>query len=284
MSTYIGIDLGGARGRTTALARLDRPSEGARAAVLEVSTRCGDRAWTDDVLVEYLRGLEGHVVVAVNAPLTAPACVRCTVSRCAGEAACEDPAVIWLRTEGRQIAEAAAQIYDTAAAVPAAGTTTARPRRSRGRTARITPYLHRGTEVSLHFGRGLIPRGATGKSTGPVAARAAHLRRRLASHGYVLNETLLEVSARATVCGLFDAHRARGYKRDADPWETRAGIIEALTDLDFAPRSRLAREEVLRNDHCFEALLSGYTAFLAHRDDWAPPDPALAEDGWIWAP
>jgi hypothetical protein len=103
--------------------------------------------------------------------------------------------------------------------------------------------------------------------------------------GFELNHNLIEVSPRATVHALFGAKSARGYKRDADPWQTRVAIVEGLDDLRFAPQSRLSREEVLRNDHCFDALLSGYTAYLRGRARWPlPPDPVFMEDGWIWTP
>jgi hypothetical protein len=44
---------------------------------------------------------------------------------------------------------------------------------------------------------------------------------------------------------------------------------------------------VLRNDHCFDAVLAAYTAHLWARDDWQlPRDSAdlFARDGWIWSP
>ncbi|MCA9679664.1 MAG: DUF429 domain-containing protein, partial [Myxococcales bacterium] len=124
-------------------------------------------------------------------------------------------------------------------------------------------------------------------SVGQVAARAHHLVRRLAGAGLALHERLIEVSPQATVAALLGPRLARGYKRDADPWETRATILEAMPDLVFAPQSRLAREDTLQNDHCFEALLAGYTAYLWARDDWQRPPAwrdALASDGWIFTP
>jgi hypothetical protein len=104
--------------------------------------------------------------------------------------------------------------------------------------------------------------------------------------GFTLHENLIEVSPQATVAALFDRRRARGYKRDADPWHTRAEIVEQLGDLGFAPSSRLSREEVLRNDHCFDALVAAYTGYLWARDGWTMPEPAdvFATDGWVWAP
>jgi hypothetical protein len=46
----------------------------------------------------------------------------------------------------------------------------------------------------------------------------------------------------------------------------------------------MAREEVLRNDHCFDAVLSAYTAYLWARDGWEMPYGVFAEDGWIVVP
>ena len=46
----------------------------------------------------------------------------------------------------------------------------------------------------------------------------------------------------------------------------------------------MAREEVLRNDHCFDAVISAYTAFLWARDGWVHPGGVFDDDGWIFAP
>ena len=59
---------------------------------------------------------------------------------------------------------------------------------------------------------------------------------------------------------------------------------EKLDDLSFAPQSRMAREDVLQNDHCFDAVVSAYTAYLWARDGWTTPDGWFGEDGWIYAP
>ena len=88
----------------------------------------------------------------------------------------------------------------------------------------------------------------------------------------------------ATVAALCGPRAARGYKRDADPWRTRALVLEKLGDLSFAPQSRMAREDVLQSDHCFDAVLSAYTAYLWARDGWPTPDGCFTDDGWIVAP
>jgi len=304
-TTFVGIDLGGSRGKSTAVARLrgDPQSSEAGGAVWvdEVSTRHrGGQPWCDGALVDYLAALGEGVVVAIDAPLTVPACLRCEVPSCPGYQACEVPATIWLSTVGEDLQArslASSMLDDRDRVVAAPSTPSSSPTRSVGGNGtgrggaplsrqRLVPYTHRCTEVLLHYTRDLVPRENLSQGIGPVTARAAHLRRVLAGHGFELNRNLLEVSPRGTVHALFGRRRARGYKRDADPWNTRAQLIEELGDeLRFAPSSRLSKEEVLRNDHCFDALVSGYTAYLWARDDWQlPGGEPFASDGWIWTP
>ncbi|MBK9032487.1 MAG: DUF429 domain-containing protein [Myxococcales bacterium] len=278
-TSFVGVDLGGARGKTTAVTHLVAV-EG-RARVQAVSTRHRGEPWIDASLLDFVGSLGEDLVVAINAPLTGPACGRCVVPACPGVEACVDPAVVWLRTEGRALAEGATM----SAAVQGASRERTVREPVRGRW-RAQPYAHRATEVVLCYDRGLLPPSQLGHAVGLVAARAAHLRRRLVRAGFALHQNLLEVSPAATIAALFDRRRARGYKRDADPWETRAGLVEQLGDLEFAPVSRLAREDALSNDHCFDSLIAAYTAFLWARDDWAMPEAGtpFAEDGWIWVP
>lgn len=288
-STFIGVDLGGARGKSTAVAELSSDADRHELVVDEVHTRgAGGAPWTDALLFDFLAGLDAaRTVVAVAAPMTVPACLRCQLEACPGYQACADPATAWLRTVGEELQQQAfLSDRDRIAAIPASTRFTSRGVGTAPAKQRIAPYTHRCTEVLLHYTRDLVPREQLGQSPGPIASRAAHLRRVLAGRGYGLNDNLLEVSPRGTVHALFGPGKARGYKRDADPWETRAAIVEDLRELEFSPKSRLSREEVLRNDHCFDALLSGYTAYLWARDGWSLPEDAapFAADGWIWTP
>lgn len=268
---FIGVDLGGGRGKTTALAELRIGPGGAE--VIEVATRATKQPWTDDTLVQRLAVPSADVVIAIDAPLTQAACNRCERPVCPGMEACADPAVVWLRTEGRALVRKVAAETVGAGARP---TLTAQ--------ARLAPYTHRATDVVMTYGRGMLPLSALGASNGAIAARAGQLRRRLRAAGYELHRNLIEVSPAATIGALCGERAARGYKRDADPWRTRALILERLSDLSFAPQSRMAREDVLQNDHCFDALMSAYTAYLWARDGWPSADGCFTDDGWIVAP
>jgi Protein of unknown function (DUF429) len=275
---FIGLDLGGVRGKTTAIAELGVAGSGAL--VTRVALRADDQPWTDDTLAAHLTALDpATTVIAVDAPLTTHACGRCVRASCPGVMACDDGAVVWLRDAHR------VELSSARSANAPGGAVTMRGAEPTAR-ARLVPYAHRVTEVSL-VARGLWPVSRLGGANSPIAARARHLRRRLAEVGFALHQNLLEVSPLATVTALFGARLARGRKRDADPWHTRAEILTRLPDLSFAPSSRLAREEVLRNDHCFDAVISAYTAYAWARDGWQLPeqDSDLYDaDGWVWAP
>jgi hypothetical protein len=272
---FIGVDLGGGRGKTTALAELRSGANGAE--VIEVATRSstGKAPWTDETLITRLGEPSGDRVIAIDAPLTSTACNRCERPVCPGMEACADPAVIWLRTTGRALVqEVAAESVGS----------TRRKRPLHAAQARLAPYAHRATDVVMTYQRGLLPISQLGTASSMITARAGQLRKRLRGAGYALHENLLEVSPAATIAALCGTRAARGYKHDADPWRTRATILEQLADLSFAPQSRMAREEVLGNDHCFDAVIAGYTAYLWARDGWTVPDAVFADDGWIFSP
>ena len=271
---FIGVDLGGGRGKTTAVAELRSGPESAE--VVEVATRSTKHPWTDETLVERLAGAgDGRTdtVIAIDAPLTRPACNRCERPVCPGMEACAEPAVIWLRTEGRALVRRATSVAVGGGAQPA-----------QSAQARLAPYTHRATDVVMTYGRGLLPVSALGATNNAISARAGQLRRRLRGAGFELHGNLVEVSPAATIAALCGPRAARGYKRDADPWVTRASILERLRDLSFARQSRMAREDVLRNDHCFDAVIGAYTAYLWARDGWPMPEGCFGEDGWIIAP
>src|SRR5262245_53473165 len=99
--TFLGVDLGGGKGKNTAVARLEYADD--RAWVVEVATQdAAGHPWHDENLLEQIRRYPG-AVVAIDAPLTLTACVRCREAVCPGMAECVDPALVWFRTTGAEI-------------------------------------------------------------------------------------------------------------------------------------------------------------------------------------
>jgi hypothetical protein len=207
-SRFIGVDLGGGRGKTTAIAEIRSTASGAQ--VVEVATRSGRLPWTDDTLLSRLMATSpSDAVIAIDAPLTQAACGRCERPVCPGMEACADPAVIWLRTEGRAL------IRKVAVETVGGGS-----RPAFTAQARLAPYAHRATEIVMTYERGLLPLSAIGNTSGAIAARAGQIRRRLRGLGFELHANLLEVSPIATVTALCGARAGPGYNPHPPPRQT----------------------------------------------------------------
>ena len=261
----VGVDLGGGKGKKTALATLRVDAVGAT--VVEIAPREGERPFYDTTLIETIRQFGDGTLLCLDAPLTLPPCLRCTVPVCPGQEACVDPAVVAMR----------AIVADAAAADPEL----VGGRNSRRGKPSVTPYTQRATELYLAHRLGLAPREALGQGTGPLAARAAHLARALADR-FTLNETLLEVYPKGTLAAL---GFSRPYKKHLHERETRAHILESLADdLRFGPG--VWRELCVQSDHLFEAVICAYTGYLWARDAWTAPaaHAGLLAGGWIWTP
>jgi hypothetical protein len=247
---FIGVDLGGGKGRSTAVAHLRAVDDGpARVEVVDYGTG-KDVPFYDDQLLAYLRERAG-AVVAFDAPLSLPICLR-------DDADPDDAAKL-------------ARWFADRAGPP-----------TPGRKPRYTPYTQRATEVILHEEHGLQPREALGQGMGPLTARAVYLRRALFPT-FTLDHNLFEVSPKATLAQLCGAKLATRYKRSAASAAARLEILAQLPELRFAAGAW--REHGLANDHKFDAVLCAFTAYLITRDACIPPpDPILAQDGWIWIP
>ncbi len=252
---FVGVDLGGGKGKKTALAIVE--IRDAHPKIVTVAPKTGAAPLYDPALVERLRAEGPDTLIAMDAPLTLPPCLRCAVPVCPGQEGCSDPAVLEMRRLGGDDEET---------------------RDSRRGKPSVTPYTQRATEVYLHRRRGILPRETLGQGMGPLTARAQHLVRALADR-FRLNETLIEVYPRATLelLGIREP-----YKKQVD---SRLRILGKLPDLSFAPG--VWREECVQSDHVFDAVICAFTAYLAWRDGWSlPADPAgvLKTDGWIWVP
>jgi predicted nuclease with RNAse H fold len=252
---FIGVDLGGGRGKKTALAVLDQSADGVT--VSRLAPRAKEAPLYDKALFATIRGDAAGAMVCVDAPLTLPPCLRCTEPVCPGQEACIDAEVVAMR------------------ALATVDPGDKRDHR-RGKPT-ITPYTQRATDLYLRK-RGLLSRETLGQGMGPLAARAAHLVRALAPQ-FRLNDNLIEVYPRATLelIGFREP-----YKKRVD---RRIDILAALPDLTFGPG--VWREQCRQSDHVFDAVLCAYTGYLRQRDGWKISPLAadqLDPQGWIWVP
>ena len=307
-NTFIGVDLGGGKGKNTAVAVLRRGAEGV---VVEQYDTGDGHPWFDDRLIPFLRDQAGDAVVAIDAPLSLTACVRCREPVCPGMRECVDPTVVWFRQheERRQLqpgegpghgpghspsnghslgskgAKGSSNGHSLTAGVNGHGGHGINGNGTNGKKPTYTPYTQRLTEVLLHEDHGILPRETLGQGMGPLTARAAHLTRALAPL-YRLNHNLIEVYPKATIWKLLGEETARTYKRHHAQAAVRlAKILRELPSLTFGPGQW--RERGVHNDHMFDAVICAYTAYLWARDDWQLPvegRDVFAVDGWIWTP
>ena len=271
----LGVDLGGGKGKKTALAtlRVDGPT----ATVVDIAPRTGAVPFYDPTLLDTIRGYGEETLLCIDAPLTLPPCLRCLVPVCPGQEACVDPSVVEMHALAAEAVEASRGARDGFAA---------RGRDTRRGKPSITPYTQRTTEVYLACSAGIATREGLGQGTGPLAARAAHLVRALADR-FTLNENLIEVYPKATLLAL---GLGTPFKKHLRERETRARVLESLSaELRFGPG--VWRERCVQSDHLFEAVISAFTGFLWARDGWSLPAYTTARDatarlrdGWIWTP
>lgn len=137
---------------------------------------------------------------------------------------------------------------------------------------------------------------------GPLAARAAYLRRAL-SPRLRLHENLIEVHPPATLARLLGGSIERGLRQGEDEriWSLRKDVLGRLGELlrfDY-----VWPEVVVRSPHIFDAVIAAYTGFLWAKQGWQGPrdligggaagaleaaieglDLLWLEDGWIWVP
>ena len=257
--TFIGVDLGGGKGKNTAVARLERAESGVQ--VTDYGTG-KDAPWFDDRLLSYLLAQDERTLVAIDAPLTLPVCVRCQLPSCPTVERCDVPVVRWFQDRASK------------PRVDGIVSNTTKPR--------YTSYTQRATEVVLHEEHHILPRETLGQGMGPLTARTAYLLRALSAR-YQLSKNLIEVYPKATLTQLFGARTATRYKRSAGSPAARLEILNGLSDVAFAPGAW--REHGLSNDHKFDAILCAYTAYLfAEGRCLPPPDSMVEQDGWIWIP
>ena len=105
-SRFIGIDLGGGKGRNTAVALLQ--PEGTAVRVVYLSTRSPEQEpFYDGPLLRFIRRHQQGSLLAVDAPLTPTVCVRCRHASCPTLVQCQEPVVRWFREKGDELVRAA---------------------------------------------------------------------------------------------------------------------------------------------------------------------------------
>ncbi len=243
----LGIDLGGARMRTTGAVLLvgtERP----RVVAGSVLSRGKTAEQAERSLLEFI-GEARPTVVAVDAPLTLPPCLTCPTF-------CRGPSVELCELQAAQ-------------RVWAAGG---------------HPVTERLCEVAL---RGELDSGPLPTMRiGQIAARGVVLARRILAGGTSLGEpgavTVLEVYPYASLWRLGQRNaRLRPRRPEEADQEFSERILAGLSeDVGGVDEHR----GDLGSGHAIDALIAAYTGWLHPDGLQAPPEGFNLASGWIWAP
>jgi predicted nuclease with RNAse H fold len=209
-----------------------------------VLPRAKSPAEADERLLELVRGAKPDIL-AIDAPLTLPPCLRCS-------AACRGPGIDRCeRADARGLWRAG-----------------------------WNPTSQRLCELLIY--ERVHERPMPTMQLGALAARALVLARRF--RRLRPPPRVLEVYPRATLAALRAADPAiRPRERAEERAAHRQGVIRAmrgsgLIDVPDRLRRRLSEE------HVFDALIAAYTGWLYPHGLRPPPSVMRESDGWIWIP
>ncbi len=257
---FVGIELGGSR--RTAVLRLDYFAQEKKAFVgaLESPLFGAEGETADEALIRTVNGMEANGV-AVDAPLSLPPCVTCTLV-CPGVRRCTVDAVEWMRKE--------AAVFKL---LP-------------------TPYSQRPVDLLLR-GRwqedGPFPTDESfGSSRAPLATRMQYLLRHLHAEKILEAMPRLVLGAIAHWYGL-SARQVR-LARDVEVgFEQRLGILEGMgqkPSLPLLPQLFLYQADVLalaKDLSAFDAFLCAFASLLEHLQLLEPLEFPAAW-GWVAKP
>lgn len=257
---FIGVSLGGGKGKTTAIARLEWQADGTPLVLVEARVKVGHRGsgdeglasdssetqrlgyFRDQALIDYLgQWPQDECVLAMDVPLRLPPCLSCRLD-CPGSQRCEVPEVAWMRKYARRL-------------LPVAG-------RSDRDKPRYSPYSERATDLVNAYFAGAGAQGSSG-TVSALAARAHYLQKRL-RRDFRPGHNWIEVCPRTAIVRCMGEEIERSTRRGSyeQVWlARRAVLLQAIEGLSIRG---VWPDMVARNVHVFRALVS---AWLAHRWD-----------------
>lgn len=268
---FAGVALGGGKTEKTAVAILEYYPEQKRVFLRALRERLKGEGETssDQALFHFLTAEEpGLEIIAMDAPLQLPKCLRCELV-CPGYEACKLVEIRWLWARHEE----------------------------RGKEKRpnklFTPYTERCAEVYLatQLEESFHPPHAMGANAAPLTARAHFLRRRIEqSWKSGWEPELVEVYPKLALWRIgrdlkVPKSHLRFHRHAIDSDEARHYLIKQLIDSEIAFVYQQDLKTLVENPQAFDAFICALTAFLKFRGQTEPRPSGFPRDElWIEFP
>jgi hypothetical protein len=261
---FMGLALGGGKSNKTHLAVVDYfPSE-KKIFLTHLFRDIGeqDGQSADTVLVELIKENREHLhSIAVDAPLVAPVCIR-SKTPCAPVETCKKPEIQWMWEHHRK-------------------------QHGKKRPNKIfTPYTERCVELFLSDGLEIPFQfdHALGSNRAPLWARMVFL-----SH-LLKGIPLVEVIPRLNTWRIGRALKISkntllNYKNSIGGAAHRQAILDKFIDSEWLFIYSQDAKQMVKDAHVFEAVMTGFTAFLQYKKLCeGPPKGFPKDEAWVSFP
>ena len=239
---FLGISLSGGKADKACVAVLDFYPDQSRLFLSRIfeKIRTEEFVSADLKIHDFISQFQDEIeIVAFDAPMTLPKCMRCKL-KCPGYEVCTEPEMIWMR-----------ELYTEV-------------NKKKKPKKLFTPYTQRCAEAYLNHvvdESGDIQNGL-GANLAPLAARAHFISRRL-SHACI------EVYPKLTVWRLglelkVPKSNLRSHRHSVGGDESRRIFLEHLSGRKSVFFYQQDIKAMIENNHAFEAFICAYTAYLNH--------------------
>lgn len=239
---YAGLTLGGGKGRKTCLSILEYYVKEKKLFLSELHENIEEelKISADTKIIKILEAQKKDLkLVAIDAPLVMPKCVRCRL-KCPGHEKCQEPEIRWMWKIHKQ-------------------------RSPKKRPNKIfTPYTERCLEqyVANEIHPDLCSDHALGSNRAPLAARAQYLKRR------VSNAKVIEVVPKVSVWQLginlgFRKSHLLSYKQLNWGPEIRQQYLDQWSEQGLSFIYHRDFKMMVKDAFAFESFICAYTAYLS---------------------
>ncbi|RME17241.1 MAG: DUF429 domain-containing protein [Bdellovibrio sp.] len=261
---FIGLSLAGGKTNKTCFAVLEYFPVKKKIFLVHLETRIQSegKVSADQKLIESLKPYQKKSsLMAVNAPLTWPKCIRCRL-KCPGYEKCKEPEILWMWKQYKKIdkKEKLKKVF--------------------------TPYAERCAEMYLAHSleEPFYVSQALGANMAPLAARMFFLKKRFPA------KKLIEVHPKVSLwrigrsLGIRPTHLKK-HKHAIGGEEARHIILETLVEKDIAFIYVQDFQTMVQDSGAFDAFISALTALLKHLGHCEPiPKNFPSSEGWIEIP